>query len=188
MAKWDKGYTPDYIIDFINKRVLKDIPKRNCDKITVRKIKRMIYGCLGLIQVRNGCRISESIRALHEYVKNNHKNGVVEILVSKKKKSVYRKVVIPFTLPRCWIEIIRNFLNSYDHDILRKNTIVFYSKLGLNTHNMRYAFVTLLSKKGYPPQIIARIIEHSNITVLERYIQKSEVDKILKEIDINIKW
>ena len=53
---------------------------------------------------------------------------------------------------------------------------------GISTHNLRYAFITHMAKKGVSPQIIARITRHTRLDMLITYTQEQIAKDLLREM------
>ena len=51
--------------------------------------------------------------------------------------------------------------------------------LGVNTHTLRYAYITYLIRKGYNPSLIAKITHHSNLNYILTYTQRKQAEMIL---------
>jgi len=55
--------------------------------------------------------------------------------------------------------------------------------LGVNTHTLRYAYITYLLEKGYSPSLIAKITHHSNLNFILKYTQQKQAERILENIE-----
>ncbi len=51
--------------------------------------------------------------------------------------------------------------------------------LGINTHTLRYSYITYLIRKGYNPSLIAKITHHSNLNYILTYTQRKQAEFIL---------
>jgi len=51
--------------------------------------------------------------------------------------------------------------------------------VGVNTHTLRYAYITYLIRKGYNPSLIAKITHHSNLNYILTYTQRRQAELIL---------
>ena len=166
MSKWDKGV--DYELAY--SRILRKID-------SVKSSTTKCYLIIALIQLRNGSRISESIRAFKEWIRSNRTE--IYVKVSKKKKEETRLMIIPN-------EIIHYRLHCVDlidiNDIVLRDrvraTLYYYFKL--NTHSLRYAFITYLLKSNVNPAIVSKIVKHSRLDTLLKYVQVKESERILK--------
>ncbi len=54
---------------------------------------------------------------------------------------------------------------------------------GFNTHSLRYAFVSYLAQKKYPPQIIAKITGHKRLDYILHYTQEKAAHELLVKLD-----
>jgi len=163
---WDKG------IPFkqAERIILKEMAKtRDSD------LKSYCYWAIAYTQLKNGARISEAIEGFLKALKSGARE--VEVRVRKSKDKT-RLIVIPKTVelkPCKWLleEDMRN---------IRERVRVYLWRKGLNTHSLRYAFITELSSRGLPPQLIASITKHSDLDMITRYIQSREARELLELI------
>ena len=188
---WDQGL--DYERTY--KMLVKELEKTR-KKEGVRALARRTYLVVLLTQLRNGSRVREAIDAVIEFYKQKKK--VVEVRVEKKKKEEFRKMVLPKEVTREDLEIagprLMALIEKYEsrEDLSEKEkknritaTISTWAKksLGINTHSLRYAFITYLLKKGYSPTIIAKMTHHSKLDMILSYTQQKTADQILEELD-----
>jgi integrase len=125
--------------------------------------KRLIYLAL-LIIIRNGLRVTESIIAMQEFMKQL--NRVVTIKTLKKGNT--RHVVFPeeislFDLPHyksCVDELNRHQIKIHS-----------YKKLHVNPHYLRRLYINTLYNEGYGVEYIQKIIGHVSKRSTEHYIQ-----------------
>ncbi len=115
MSNWDMGI--DY--EFAFKRLLNAL--KRLEKATGRARVGYCYAQILLIQLRNGSRVSEAVRAWLEF----YKTGVRElrVRVSKKKREEYRLMVIPDEVERrepCY-EFLERGIGRITMTQLRKN-------------------------------------------------------------------
>jgi integrase len=168
VSKWDKG--ADY--ETIYTRILRKID-------TVKENTTKCYLIICLIQLRNGSRISESIRAFKEWIKTNKTE--IYVKVSKKKHLEERLMIIPH-------EIINYRLYCVDlldiNDIVLRErvraTLYYYFKI--NTHSLRYAFITYLLRNNVNPAIVSKLIRHSKLETLMHYVQVKQAEDVLRKI------
>lgn len=136
-----------------------------------KNIKKKVEYQILLIQLVNGARISEAYEAYYRWVRDPA-NREVSVKVRKKKSTVFRTLYIP--------EII-DPINVYVHI----NSIMRTSRrdLGVNTHSLRYSFITFLGVKHHlPPQVIAKLTKHSKPELIEYYTQELIAQEIHKKI------
>lgn len=162
---WDKGL--DYPVAYraIERAIRKYEAPARC------------YLAVGLIQLRNGARVSEAARAFVEWVKT----GAVEVKVqvSKKRRPEERLIVIPEEI-RSIREECREVAALPAEVIAERARYHLRDKLGYNTHSLRYAFITHLLREGVNPAIVSKIIHHSNLNMLLHYVQVKAADEVLK--------
>ena len=135
-----------------------------------------------LIQLRNGSRISEAIEALKKFIESGGRK--VEVRVRKHRNPEYRLMVLSKELSIKDLTPCKPIINEVDDKTL-EGRIQLYAKkeLGINTHSLRYAFITYLLKKGFSPSLIAKITHHRNLNCILTYIQQKAANKILEELD-----
>jgi Phage integrase family. len=159
---WDRGvdYTHTY------SRILSLIRR-------ARTAKQRCAFAVALIQLRNGARASEALRAYDIWRQTGE--VVINVHVSKKKKEEYRLMVIP--------EEIRGLRECIDVEVgYHTYRTLIYKKLGINTHSLRYSFITHLLKMGVNPAIIAKITKHSKLDFILTYTQEKAAEDILRSL------
>jgi integrase len=165
---WDKGV--DY--ETIYTRLLRKIE-------SVKSKTTKCYLIIALIQLRNGSRISEAVRAFKEWIGTNKTELYVR--VSKKKKEETRLMIIPQEILQYRLLCV-DLLDINDL-VLRERiraTLHYYFKI--NTHSLRYAFITYLLRNNVNPAIVSKIIKHSKLDTLLSYVQVKESERVLKNI------
>jgi len=169
--KWDKN------VDFIKmkKQLLKDIKELTKEKITYRRLKQITYTVILLVQLLNGCRISEAIEGVQKAATLNKNEVYVRV---RKQKHNFRLIVIPTFLNK-YLKLIRVLLPLINRDQVRSYARYHYS---INTHSLRYAFISYLTRKGYPAQAIASITQHRKLSLILSYTKRKLGEDILKEI------
>jgi len=133
-----------------------------------------------LIQLRNGSRISEAVRCYKEFLLT--KSREIRVRVSKKKREDYRLMIVP---PEIEID-----LNNVCYDLLEVddkmlvNRIKSYAsqRLKINTHSLRYAFITYLLRQGINPAIISKITRHSRLDHILTYTQEKVGEEVLRKM------
>lgn len=149
---------------------------------SARARKNVCYATILAIQLRNGSRISEAIDFYLQVCKKFKKSG--EVRVRKKKNLVLRKMVLPKFINKEVITVARSYSYGKNEVQLKTNLKNFArKKLGINTHSLRYAFITRLAELGYPPQIIANITKHSNLNLVQRYTDEYSATRVLDDLD-----
>jgi len=136
-----------------------------------KNVKKKVEYQILLIQLVNGARISEAYDSYYKWVQEPNKREVF-ITVRKKKKKVERHIFIPEVVEPINIRVhINSVIRACRRD------------LGVNTHSLRYAFITYMSVKHHLPfQLIAKITKHSKPDLIEYYTHEIIAKKIHKEI------
>jgi len=168
MSRWDKGI--DY--ETMYNRLLRKIE-------SVKNVMTKCYLSIALIQLRNGSRISESIRAFKEFLKTSKTELYIQ--VSKKKRVEERLMIIPPELSSLRLACVE--LLDISDKVIRERvrwTLHYYFKI--NTHSLRYSFITYLLKSGVNPALVSKIIRHSRLDTLMHYVQVRESDNILRKM------
>jgi len=156
---------------------------------TYRKIVRLInqaedkkrcYLAVALIQLRNGLRAIEAVRAFKHYIIS--KQVEFEIAVVKKKRPETRLVVIPVELVSVDLDGCRELLDVEDKRLTDRYKHWLLYNLKINSHSLRYAFITYLLKHGVSPSIIAKITRHSKLDFILRYTQQKAAEDVLRSL------
>jgi len=135
------------------------------------------YLAILLVQLLNGARVSEACEAVQIYARTAETR--VRVKVRKQKSPAERLIVIPRGID------LRRVAWVADVDLERLvERVKFYARtrLGLNTHSLRYAFITHMAKRGVSAQLIAKMTGHKTLSHILHYTQKIEAEKILEEI------
>jgi len=162
MKNWDKGL--DYVSTY--RKLLKlalhaSLPSR-------------CYYMLYLIQLRNGSRIGEALEAFKQFVKE--KKRIVTVRVEKRKDNVMRYMVLPEDLT---IDNILECREWVDRISLSSVKNYIRNKLNINTHSLRYAFITYMLKKKVSPSIVSKITGHKNLNYILAYTQEKTAYEVL---------
>ena len=130
---------------------------------------------VAIIQLTNGARVSEAIDGYAEWIRTGKVD--VKVRVRKKRDNVeYRRIVIP--------SFLREFRQTLkEKGVPTRQAVYSYLKenYGVNTHTLRYTWVTWHAKT-LSPAYVSQIIRHSKLDMLLRYLSKYEADKLLDEI------
>ncbi len=173
---WDRGI--EY--GLLRKRLLR-LYRRMREKAdkSRRYRKRLVHTLVLMIQLRNGCRVSEAVEALQKMALTGQRKVMVRVRKTKKEE---REVVLPKSVPDSDLRLIRE-----DTKTLTADQVKSFAKynLGINTHTLRYAFITHLAvEKGIQPNVVAKITGHVDLDHLITYTQQVKAEEILeKEID-----
>ena len=167
-------HTWDYSVDFLEaKKVLINAYKQLFD---LNLMPYETYVAILLIQLTNGSRIKEAIRAFKTFVES----GQREFQLEAEKHGNTRVFIIH--------EVIRNRLAyksilTISDDKLEARIRMFALKyLKCNTHSLRYALISFLAKNGTDPAIIAKITGHVDYKYIVRYTQTKDAIDILRKL------
>jgi len=168
---WDKGLDYDEMLERIKENVNELTPPES-----ELEEKKLSYWVILAIQLTNGLRISEAIEATRKWLKTG--KSTIEVKVRKKRgKQEYRPVKIPK-----FVRKTREYLDyvlEIREDKIERRIVSWASKHGINTHSVRYAWVTKKLKEGVNPAIVASALRHSKLDMLMKYVQKIEADKLI---------
>jgi integrase len=165
---WDNGIDYEEAYAKILRHLAKSEPPASC------------YDAILLLQLRNGLRVSEAVRAFREFL--TRKALEVEVPVSKKKKPETRLAVIPRELLDAKLSGCRDLLSIEEEKLIMRVKKYSRRRYGFNTHSLRYAFITFLLRQGVSPSIIAKITKHSRLDFILTYTQEKAAEEILKKL------
>jgi integrase len=168
MSRWDKGL--DYESTY--SRLLRKIS-------SVKRDKTKCYLIIALVQLRNGSRISEAIRAFKEWIRTS--KSELYVRVSKKKRHEDRLMIIPEEILQYRLLCI-DLLDLSDKTLRERVRATLYYHLKINTHSLRYAFITHLLRSGVNPAIVSKIVRHSRLDTLMSYVQVKESESVLRKM------
>jgi len=165
---WDRGLDFENAYNKIARHMSKAKPPAKC------------YDAILLIQLRNGSRISEAVRAFKMFLES--KSIEIEVLVSKKRAKQEKRLMV---IPQELLSVVSpcfDLRNTEDKTLINrvKNYCIYTYKF--NTHSLRYAFVTYLLKQGVNPSIVAKITRHSRLEYIQRYTQEKVAEDVLRNI------
>ncbi len=178
--KW-KEFAWDKDLDFKewNNKLLQELKKVR-SKTGTNADKQLTYIIILLIQLNNGARISEAVRALKALDPANFKRKL-KVKVAKRKDGEERPIVIPKEIKKEDIRRIKWYVDSVDENTLKQRTKVWFKKnYGLNTHALRYAWIAEMAERGYPAQLISKITGHANLDYILYYTQKKKAEDVLE--------
>jgi len=167
-------HTWDDSVDFIDaKKVLMDAYKQLYD---LNLATYEAYVAILLIQLVNGSRIGEAIRAFKTFVET----GQREFQLQTQKRGNMKFFIIP--------SIIRNkqsyrFVLTISDNKLKARIRMFTKKyLKCTTHSLRYALISFLAKNGTDPAIIAKITGHKKLDRIVQYTQLKDAVEIQRRL------
>ena len=169
MGPWDRGASYEYAYNLIMSKL------RRATRLSTR-----CYLYILLIQLRNGSRVSEAVRAFKEFVTKHVRE--CEVLVSKKKNKEARPMVLPSELSLDDLSKCSEFVTVDDKRLVNRVKVFAVRNLKLNTHSLRYAFITYLVRQGVSPVLIARLTHHSKLDYIVHYTQSAAARDLLKQL------
>ena len=192
---WDKGLDFDNIYRLFERDIVKIREKLNNGIVYKKDIKRLAYLTIALFQLRNGCRIGEAIEGMILICKNNNnlnwnKPIEVRVKVEKTKKTVsYRDRVLPSIITKHDVELIRDAVLNLENAKRPRMRIYTWLKnhYGINTHSLRYAFITKYAVMNTSPQLIAKMTGHVNLNHIITYTQEKVAKQMLYDLEKHIK-
>jgi integrase len=167
-SRWDKGL--DYEATYT--RLLNALRRYEGRKL-------QCYVLIALIELRNGSRISEAIRAFKEWVRTGKTE--LYILVSKKRKPVERLMVIPPEIQEYRLKCV-DLVDVDDNVLSERVRVSLHDHFKINPHSLRYAYITYLLRQGVNPAIVSKLIKHSRLDTLLSYVQEKIGEKVLREL------
>lgn len=158
MGTWDRGLELEGVLDLLR------------EKIKSAEGAKYSYLAVLLTQAANGCRVGEALTAMQKFISTGQREQ--RIRVEKRKDGAERLVIIPAEVER----------ERLDPQILKLYNVKMYAKrkLGINTHSLRYAWITAQVKNNVNPGMIAAITGHKNLNMLMHYIQKKQGEELLR--------
>jgi hypothetical protein len=164
----------DYSVDFLEaKKVLINAYKQLFD---LNLMPYEAYVAILLIQLLNGARIGEAIRAFKTFAES----GQREFQLQAEKHGNTRFFVIP--------DVVRNrlayksVLTISDKNLEARIRMFARKYLKTNTHSLRYALISYLAKNAVDPAIIAKITGHKKLDRIVQYTQTKDAIDILRKL------
>jgi hypothetical protein len=133
---WDRGVDYEYAYSKILKHMVKSRHPAKC------------YDAVLLVQLRNGARISEAVKAFKQFLTS--KSIEFEVEVSKKRVE-HRKIVVPRELLSVELGPCMELLSIEDKRLVSRLKVYSRYTYGFNTHSLRYVFITYLLRQGVSP-------------------------------------
>ena len=156
------------------------------DYINQHELKRLTYLVISLIQLQNGSRISETIKATKQFISNLDLKVAV-ITIAKRKDGFRRKILLPELITADILERIKPEIKDDSIEELSKKIRMFLTRhYGWNTHSLRYALINYLAiEKKTPINLVSKLVGHKNMNQLLTYTQNKHVDELLLSINKN---
>lgn len=166
--------TWDYSVDFVEaKKTLVSAYKQLYD---TNLMPYEAYVAILLIQLVNGCRIREAIRAFRTFIES----GEREFQLQAQKHGNIRFVIIPDVIKK---KATYNAVLTIDDEKLSARIRMFaLHYLKTNTHSLRYALISYLAKNGIDPAIIAKITGHKRLDRIITYTQTKDAIEMLRKL------
>ena len=150
--------------------------------------KRYAHVLIYLTQLRNGCRIGEALDAIMN-IKNTYRMETW-VKVEKRRDNEKRCIILPEEIAQEDINKVLEVLNEIEMNlkegrrkrIISRLSTYIKERYGFNSHSLRYAYITLLSKESIPPQLISKITGHADMDNIITYTQEKLALEILKNI------
>lgn len=160
-------------------------------------IKRIVFTTIAMIQLRNGSRISEAVKAFISFMKNGISNRVM-VKVSKTGAIKIKKDGTKFKTKVRGREMMwPSWINTNIYDLLKNNEIVeqqikadtlkkrvldyLLINFDCNTHSLRYAFINYaLYVLKRPINDVAKHIGQANVAQMVTYTQQKNADQLFE--------
>lgn len=166
---WDKGVDFEYAYARLLRLCRRGRERERC------------YAFILLIQLRNGSRVSEAVRAFLEWLRTGREEAYVKLAKRKRGREEERLMVIPSDAGVERSACVE--LAEVREDLLVKRVKKFAeNKLGFNTHSLRYAFITYLLRQGVNPAIVAKVTGHKRLDYILHYTQAKEAERLLRDL------
>ena len=133
------------------------------------------YASILLIQLRNGSRISEAAEAYLRFLESGRDR--VQVRVRKRKDGAVRLMVIPPEV-YAW----RGALERTAEQLAHSAREYARQKMGINTHSLRYAFITYALMQGMNPAVVAGMTGHAKLDYILRYTQRKAAEELLESM------
>jgi len=151
----------------------------------------LAYNCILLTQLMNGSRISEAVEAILNFKEDSNREQKIRARKRKREKrdkktgemkvighDVLVLVVIPTEVKRQHL----NGLNGKSAKQVQNGTALFaLNHYKINSHSLRYAWISKMGKLGKPAHLISKAIRHTNVSMIEHYTQEDEADDMKRE-------
>jgi len=164
----------DYSVDFLEaKKVFTNAYKELYDR---NLMPYEAYVAILLIQLVNGARIGEGIRAFKTFVES----GQREFQLQAEKHGNMKFFIIPDVIKNR--QSYRMILTIPENKLKARIRMFAKRYLKSNTHSFRYATVSFLSKNGIDTAIITKITGHKDPRYIAKYIQLKDAVEIQRKL------
>jgi len=134
------------------------------------------YVAILLIQLVNGSRIGEAIRAFKTFVES----GQREFQLQAEKHGNMKFFIIPDVVKNR--QSYRIILTIPNNKLANRIRMFALKYLKCNTHSLRYALISFLAKNGTDPAIIAKITGHKKLDRIVQYTQLKDAVEIQRKL------
>lgn len=164
------------------------------------KVKKIMYICIAIIQLRNGSRICEAVEAFKHFINKKKFDEPVTVKIAKTGCRRYMRSIKQYRItqnryrkmyfPSEWINI-GEFLDFFEffskmipNKFLQKRVLDYLLyNFQCNTHSLRYCFINhLLYKEKVPLELVSKIVGHKTQTQIVAYIQNKNCNDVLANI------
>lgn len=197
---FDRNIDYDVMKDKLNKRIIEIYTQIKIKRKPIL-LNKLTYIVIAAIQLRNGSRISEAVKAFMMFMKHGinkrvtvkiSKSGGIKIKRDGTKiqtKTRFREMMWP-----------NNWISDEIYELLKKSKTVktlmtngrlkkrildhLLTNFECNTHSLRYAFINYaLYVLKRPMSDVAKYVGHANVSQMVTYTQKKNADQMF-DLDI----
>ena len=138
----------------------------------------LAYNAILLAQLVNGSRISEAVQAVMQFAADKKR----EQSVDARKRRAHKKArifIVPKTVKVGFFDVLEGRTEKQITNGVMQFALNHHH---INTHSLRYAFVSYQNRKGTPATVTAGILRHSNVGMIEHYSRDQEADEIFRSM------
>jgi hypothetical protein len=167
-------HTWDYGVDFLEAKNV--LTKAYEELYNMNLMPYEAYVAILLIQLVNGARVKEAIRAFKTFVESGQREFQLQAEMHGNTR--------PFVIP----DVIKNRLSyksilTIPDDKLKARVRMFARKyLKTNTHSLRYSLISYLAKNAVNPAIIAKVTGHKKLDRIIQYTQTKDAVEIMRKL------
>lgn len=139
---------------------------------------QLAYSSILLCQLVNGSRISEAVQAVMQFATDKKR----EQYVAAKKRRAHKKdrlVIIPRVVRAAYLDVLKN---KTERQIINSVVHFAHNHWHINTHSLRYSFVSFQNRNKTPATVTAGILRHTNVNMIEKYGRDAEADDFFKRM------
>ena len=184
MSSWDKHLKYEEWVKIFEKEINR--LKKEKEYADFKKLKKprtrlhLAYNSILLTQLINGARISETIEALLKFAEDS-KHEHYQYTEAKKRRAHKKDRImhIPNIVTSNFIAYIK------DRPVKQiQNGVMLFAmnQHHINTHSLRYAFVSYQNRNGTPATTTAGIMRHTNVGMIEHYSRDEEADEAFRKM------